>query len=329
MSRMNRTFARGRISLLATSMFATSVMVGGGLVGSVILAPGVAVAGTCSPDAAGRGPMRLRPTPLANPTERCGGGFAGHQLFHNRQPGGDAGQCDERQRGRSPGRRLHRLERRRRPELHRRHLGPELRRDRQRQQHRLLQRHRHLPRDLRRRQCRHRHRQQHQLRGRAGDRAPRTASAPSPATAPSPSTRANTVTGNTGDGILTNSGVVRQREHHHRPPGVDRNANNFWASASTCNGTANPTNVNGDRPTATSPAASSCGLNGIDHPYRRQRHERALGLAHPGDRQRDRPVRRWHPRPQERRERHQHRHGRRRRRDHRGLQHRNRRHRSR
>jgi len=72
---MNRTFARGRASLLATSMFATSVMVGAGaLVGSVVLTPGVAVAGTCSNVQPGTFPA----TPAADSgNEVCVGGFSG------------------------------------------------------------------------------------------------------------------------------------------------------------------------------------------------------------------------------------------------------------
>src|ERR1700733_9003606 len=53
MSRMNGSLARGRASLLAGSMFATTALAGlGGLVGSVVLSPGSALAIViCLPDA--------------------------------------------------------------------------------------------------------------------------------------------------------------------------------------------------------------------------------------------------------------------------------------
>src|ERR1700684_1472186 len=77
MSRMNRTFARGRASLLAGSMFATTALAGlGGLVGTVILSPGAALAAECTPDAPGQtGPGSATVVATANAVEDCGPEF--------------------------------------------------------------------------------------------------------------------------------------------------------------------------------------------------------------------------------------------------------------
>ncbi|HLI65244.1 MAG TPA: hypothetical protein VKU90_02675, partial [Caulobacteraceae bacterium] len=86
MSGTNRTFTRGRASLLATSMFATSLLAGaGGLMGAATFAPGVALAGVCNTTAAGlpgtggtTQPNTLGGTnTTASPTEFCEGGFNG------------------------------------------------------------------------------------------------------------------------------------------------------------------------------------------------------------------------------------------------------------
>src|SRR5580704_6022278 len=64
----NWTLARGRASLLATSMFASTALVGLG--GAVVLAPGAAVAApvcTPAPDANQAGGLSL----TANPLETC------------------------------------------------------------------------------------------------------------------------------------------------------------------------------------------------------------------------------------------------------------------
>ena len=75
MSRTNRTLVRSRASLLATSMFATSMLAGAGGLMAAVVAPGVAVAGVCSPapTADETGGLTL----TANPTESCVGGFSG------------------------------------------------------------------------------------------------------------------------------------------------------------------------------------------------------------------------------------------------------------
>ncbi|HLI67110.1 MAG TPA: hypothetical protein VKU90_12160, partial [Caulobacteraceae bacterium] len=75
-SNTTKAAVRGRASLLATSMFATSLLAGaGGLMGATV-APGVAVAGVCTPPpSAGEGPGGFPPTP--NTTETCVGGFGG------------------------------------------------------------------------------------------------------------------------------------------------------------------------------------------------------------------------------------------------------------
>ena len=70
----NWTFARGRASLLATSMFATTALAGlGGMVGTVVLSPGVALAAECTPapDAGTGGAL----TTTTNLVEDCGPAF--------------------------------------------------------------------------------------------------------------------------------------------------------------------------------------------------------------------------------------------------------------
>src|ERR1019366_5840338 len=63
----NWTFARGRASLLATSMFATTALIGLG--GAVVLAPGAALAAVCAPapDANTAGGLQV----TVNPLETC------------------------------------------------------------------------------------------------------------------------------------------------------------------------------------------------------------------------------------------------------------------
>jgi hypothetical protein len=85
MSGTKTAFARGRASLLAGSMLATTVLTGlGGLVGAVALTPGAALAGACAPTTAGLpGGSGTQPNPgpgtnlTASLTEICEGGFPG------------------------------------------------------------------------------------------------------------------------------------------------------------------------------------------------------------------------------------------------------------
>ena len=79
MPSQNRAFARGRASLLATSMLATAVLASlGGAIGAVALSPGVALAnGSCTPGPVTPGdPPTLAPT--AGPALTCSGqGYTG------------------------------------------------------------------------------------------------------------------------------------------------------------------------------------------------------------------------------------------------------------
>src|SRR5579872_508846 len=82
---MIKSTKRGRASLLATSMFATSLLAGaGGLMGAATVAPGVAVAGVCNtsagglPAASGTQPNTAGAANVTpSPTEFCEGGFNG------------------------------------------------------------------------------------------------------------------------------------------------------------------------------------------------------------------------------------------------------------
>src|SRR5579872_5660918 len=82
---MIKSTKRGRASLLATSMFATSLLAGaGGLMGAATVAPGVAVAGVCNTTLGGLpAPGGIQPNTAggtnttASPTEFCEGGFNG------------------------------------------------------------------------------------------------------------------------------------------------------------------------------------------------------------------------------------------------------------
>jgi TRAP-type mannitol/chloroaromatic compound transport system permease large subunit len=73
MSLISRSFNRNRASLLATTMFATTALAGlGGIVGSVVLSPGVALAQACTPDAASN-PLATTPIATTPVTETCVG----------------------------------------------------------------------------------------------------------------------------------------------------------------------------------------------------------------------------------------------------------------
>jgi len=70
--------SRGRASLLAGSMFATTALAGlGGIVGAIALTPGAALAQTCTPDTNGTSLIpNVLPSPATGSTETCVGGNA-------------------------------------------------------------------------------------------------------------------------------------------------------------------------------------------------------------------------------------------------------------
>jgi hypothetical protein len=74
MSNMKRAVARGRASLLASSMFATTALAGlGGMVGAVALTPGAAFAQTCTPVPT-QGPSTA-PAAIGPATQFCTGNY--------------------------------------------------------------------------------------------------------------------------------------------------------------------------------------------------------------------------------------------------------------